>query len=330
MRGVEVTLAQFQAMEKQAAPSDLKNWRFQQALYRAYYDAYVRRRLIHETALEQRALECLRHAARDGALPAMQTAEAILDRATSEPVAADLRQRLAELAEALFQSIGMQLSVDKYRAIAVDRGASLDTADFPLNNRWWLKQRFSWLRRLPGEAERLKGLQEIVEWENPGPGGFYDDLGAPGRQPHLVPGLDYARDPGFMASPRNGYEEDSVVDEPDEKPGVYRRVSWLDHAETLFDQPLKLRYDQLDASSRYRLRVVYAGDSPKRKIRLFAEPGLEIHPFIVKPLPFQPLEFEIPAKAIQNGTLILRWEREPGLGGNGRGCQVSEVWLLRK
>lgn len=328
--GVEVTLAQFQAMEKQAAPSDLKNWRFQQALYRAYYDAYVRRRLIHETALEQRALECLRHAARDGALPAMQTAEAILDRATSEPVAADLRQRMAELAEALFQSIGMQLSVDKYRAIAVDRGASFDTADFPLNNRLWLKERFSWLRRLPGESERLNGLREIVEWENPGPGGFYDDLGAPGRQPHLVPGLDYARDPGFMESPRNGYEEDTVVDEPDEKPGVYRRVSWLDHAETLFDQPLKLRYDHLDSSSRYRLRVVYAGDSPKRKIRLFAEPGLEIHPFIVKPLPFQPLEFEIPAKAIQNGTLTLRWEREPGLGGNGRGCQVSEVWLLRK
>jgi len=30
------------------------------------------------------------------------------------------------------------------------------------------------------------------------------------------------------------------------------------------------------------------------------------------------------------GQLELRWSREPGLGGNGRGCQVSEVWLIRR
>jgi len=25
----------------------------------------------------------------------------------------------------------------------------------------------------------------------------------------------------------------------------------------------------------------------------------------------------------------LAWYREPGLGRNGRGCQVSEAWLIR-
>ena len=49
-------------MEKAAAPRDLLNWRFQQALYRAYYDAYVRSRLLHETAIEERALDRLRNA----------------------------------------------------------------------------------------------------------------------------------------------------------------------------------------------------------------------------------------------------------------------------
>ena len=44
--GVDTTLQQFQAMERAAAPRDLLNWRFQQALYRAYYDAYVRQRLL--------------------------------------------------------------------------------------------------------------------------------------------------------------------------------------------------------------------------------------------------------------------------------------------
>ncbi|MEX0979382.1 MAG: hypothetical protein WDZ48_11040, partial [Pirellulales bacterium] len=41
---VYVTLARFQAMETSASPELLANWRFQQALYRAYYDAYVRAR----------------------------------------------------------------------------------------------------------------------------------------------------------------------------------------------------------------------------------------------------------------------------------------------
>ena len=58
----------------------------------------------------------------------------------------------------------------------MDRGASLDTLDFPLNNRPWLKERFARVRQLAREAERLAGIRAIVDWENPGPGGFYDDL----------------------------------------------------------------------------------------------------------------------------------------------------------
>ena len=44
-------------LERRAPPRVLANWRFQQALYRAYYDAYVRSRLIYETDLEERALD---------------------------------------------------------------------------------------------------------------------------------------------------------------------------------------------------------------------------------------------------------------------------------
>ena len=35
-------------LERAAAPRDLLNWRFQQALYRAYYDAFVRHRFLAE------------------------------------------------------------------------------------------------------------------------------------------------------------------------------------------------------------------------------------------------------------------------------------------
>ena len=60
------TLAQFQAMEKDATPLVKLNWRFQQALYRAYYDAYDYRRLGYETQLEQQAMDILRLAPRTG------------------------------------------------------------------------------------------------------------------------------------------------------------------------------------------------------------------------------------------------------------------------
>src|SRR5882724_4857439 len=39
---VETTFQMFRDMEKHASPQVKLNWRFQQALYRAYYDSYVR------------------------------------------------------------------------------------------------------------------------------------------------------------------------------------------------------------------------------------------------------------------------------------------------
>jgi hypothetical protein len=327
---VEITLQQFRKMEQAATPQQRLNWRFQQALFRAYYDAYTRRRLSHERAVEEEALAALQKAPAVGALAAMSEAEVILLRGAAPAVASELRARIFELAEALFQSIRMQLSVPRYQAIGVDRGASLDTVDYPLNNRLWLKERFQKVRSLKSETERRAALEEVVHWTDPGPGGFYDDLGNAALQPHLVRGLPFEQDPASLRSAKVGFEGGDVPDEPDEKPEGALRVSWMDHAESLVDQPLELRYSGLDARSRYKLRVLYAGDSPKKKIRLMANGTLEIHPLMDKPFPYRPLEFDLPATATQSGTLQLRWTREPGLGGNGRGCQVSEIWLLRK
>ena len=329
-QGVETTLAEFAAMEKTASPADLKNWRFQQGLLRAYYDAYVRRRLLFETELEAAAMDTLRGANMQGTTRAMATAEGILDRASTERVADAWRVRILQLGEALFQSIGMQLSVERYQAIAVDRGAVLDTLDYPLNDRPWLEEQFGKIRQLKTEAERLKAIETITDWTNPGPGGFYDDLGNPSRQPHLVKGAGFNEDPGSMKSPRSGFEEDLVWDEPDEKPDGIRRKSWVNHAESLYDAPLQMRYEGLDPGAAYKVRVVYAGDSRKGLIRLTAKGGGEIHPLMLKPFPYKPVEFKIPRSATSPGVLTLEWTGEQGLGGNGRGCQVSEVWLIKE
>jgi hypothetical protein len=314
------TLEQFQAMEKAAAPRDLLNWRFQQALYRAYYDAYVRSRLLHETAIEERALDRLRKAKRGASLEAMADARRILDEAQEKP-SPEWRLRVYTLAEALFQSIRQQLSVSRYRAIAVGRGATLDSLEMPLNNRGWLVARFDEAKALTTEEERMALLDRILKWTDPGPGGFYDDLGNPAQQPHLVRGLSYEEDPQRLKSTMTGFG--------------YRadwRLSWMTHAESFWDTPLQMRYTSLDPSAQYRIRIVYAGDvfSMNTLIRLVANDKYEVHPPIRKESPIKPVEFDIPVEATRGGALTLTFSAPPGLGSAGRGNQIAEVWLMRK
>ncbi len=317
--GVESTLEQFQAMERTASPQVLANWRFQQGVYRAYYDAYERRRLLHETEIEQQALAELRNAKSLGSLVAMNRAEAVMDRTVTEHVAPELHARIYELAEALFNSIKMQLSVARYKAISTDRGASLDTVDVVLNNRGWLASRFTEIRKAAEEPERLKQIDQILNWEDPGPGGFYDDLGNLNRQPHLVRGLPYEKDPASLESVMVGFSYRAD-----------RRSSWWNTAESLGDTPVKMHYDDLDPGAQYTIRITYAGDSPNIKMRLVANGSIEIHPLITKPAPIHPIEFTIPKQATQSGSLDLSWYREASLGGNGRGNQVAEVWLIKQ
>jgi hypothetical protein len=212
----------------------------------------------------------------------------------------------------------MQLSVGRYRAISVDRGANLDTIDEPLNSRRWLDQQFAELRVLDREADRLRGIEAIVNRTDPGPGGFYDDLGDPTRQPHLVRGPGFARDPASLRSSRVGFGDRPAWP-----------MAWRAHAESLNDAPLQMSYTDLDPHGRYAVRVVYAGDSFRTTIRLVAD-GSEVHPPISKPDPVRPIEFDIPPEASADGELTLSWSQQPGRGGNGRGCQVAEVWLIKK
>ena len=317
--GVYETLKRFQELERNASPQLRLNWRFQQALYRAYYDAYTRARLLFETRVEDGVMNGLKGAPGEGSFAAIGRATTALGTPFSDREALGWRARVFELAEALFQSIRMQLSVPRYQAISTDRGANLDTIDMPLNNRPWLERRFIDIGKDPDEYSRLRSLNAIVHWTDPGPGGFYDDLGDPTRQPHLVRGAGYQKDPEFRESSLVGFAGNPTW-----------RTSWRTHAESLYDAPLQMHYDGLDPHAQYKLRVVYAGDSPRVHIRLVANGSTEIHPLIEKPSLIAPLEFDLPQEATAKGTLELSWYRESGLGGNGRGCQVAEVWLIRK
>ncbi len=238
-------------------------------------------------------------------------------RSLTEPVSPDRRARVFELGEALFQSVQMQLSKPKYRAIDPERGANLDTIDITLNNRDWLKAQFVSIRALPRERDWLQALDAIANRTNPGPGGFYDDLGDPANSIHLVREPSPVADPLFEKASFQGFALRTSWP-----------VAWRQYVQTFYDAPIQMRYDGLDRRARYKVRVTYSGDSPRARMKLMADDVL-VHDLLVKPEPVQPVEFPIPQQATADGSLTLKWNQEAGRGGNGRGCEVAEVWLIR-
>ncbi len=309
---VDVTLQQWRELEKLVPPATRENYRFQMGLLRAYYDAYVKRRLVHETELEALAMDVLRMQSAQGSFAALEKAESILQRACTEPVAADLKQKCEALADALFEKIGSQLDVKKHGAQSRTRGAFMDGIDAPLNHAAWLRAEYRRVRELPDEPARLEAIEQILNRTNPGPGGFYDSLGTPGGERRVVNPVPWAEDPGTMKSPRTDFPYDL------ELPG-HRDVplAWRKQKSTIFDTPLRIAYDNLDPQASYSIRAVYAGEFSKPS-SLVANDAYVIHRQLHGSRPLVQ-EFPIPPEATANGHLELVW----------RGGGVAEVWLIR-
>ncbi len=326
---IDRTLAAAQAIEKLSTPYNRLNWRYQQVLYRAYYDAYVRARANYERGNEQKAMAILGKAKKLGAGSAMDSAQSTLALTGPPPGSEPVRQRLFVLAEALFQSIRMQLSVPLYSAISVDRGANLDLIDVRINNYAWFSQQFAEIRKLPKAQAQFDRIDALVNWKSPGKNGFYDDGGDPKSRPHLTTPQNFEADPAHVNSARIGFHPEV------EAAG---RTDWCRYVETLFDTPLTFTYHALKSGSSYTLRVVFGPESANQPIHIRAiiPDPISGSPLTVaiadlksKPSPSQPLEFSIPQSAIsqREGMLSLEIFSDIGRGGNGRGCQVCEMWL---
>ena len=144
--------------------------------------------------------------ASSGSLVAMNQAEAVLDKADQVQVSPERRNRVNELQEALFQTIQMQLNSQLQRG-QPGRGTSHNTIDVPMNDRLWLKSQFKLIRAMDSEVDRIKAISALINRTDPGPGGFYDDLGDPSRQPHLVPSsVPFAENPDFRKSTFTGFD----------------------------------------------------------------------------------------------------------------------------
>ncbi|MBI2422268.1 MAG: hypothetical protein HYV27_05505 [Candidatus Hydrogenedentes bacterium] len=312
---VEGTLLEWQRLEKEY-PRLAPNWRWQMFLVRAYYDAYVRRRLLNESELEREANAVMAQAAILGADRAIDDALEMLQRVETAPVSPELRARIVQLSEDLWQSIGLQSSVKKYRASGAERGCFLDFVDYPLNNRWWLEDEFSRVRALPSEAEKIARLVQLATWENPGPGSCYDDIGNTAKSPHVLRSEEVITEPGEEAQPG------PMLSWWDE--GMSRaRLSW----QCSMSWPEAVVYEGLEPKATYVVRTGGYGQC------LLKIDGERVQPTVDGKEMGEFKEFPVPPQHYSNDRkLVLTFDAPTDEGRlNWRQhSRLSEMWLLKQ
>lgn len=326
---VEQTLMQWKALERKATPDMMKDFRFQMCLLRAYYDAYVQRRLIRETAMETQARQILEDATAETAHLAVLKARMELDRIDDERTGQSLKEKCFVLADSLYSSIGAQLTIEKHGAMP-GRGNFLDNIDIPLTEAPWLHDQLNGIEQIADDHQRLQKIKEVLHRTDPGPGGFYDHFGNVQSKHRIISDKAFEDDPGSLRSPRISFGVGVIgqewVHEVQSKgfSGQVTPAAWMSQINTLYDTPLKIKYADLDTTASYKMRVTYTGRF-RSQLKLVANDDFIIHDFMQtgeRPV----YEFDIPKEATATGQLVFTWT----CGEGQRGAQVCEVWLIRK
>ena len=344
---VETCLRQWEMMESRLCAFGRDNYRFEMGLLRAYYDAYQKERLIWETHLQNQALHALRRCRTNGVAKAIDEALMIFNQASAQPVCPTYRQRIQELADSLFQHIGMQLTETHHGALHWGRGGFVECMDIPLNDaRYWqyvlppIKDAHKPNEILasanpsaPGdkagilfdseESYRISLLEALLDRTNPGPGGFYDNMGSWSSWTRIQNPTDYPSDPGFLRGALSSF----VMQTPHAAYDAYHMpLAWQWNGCAMYMTPLIVRYEGLDIEAEYLLRVTYLGYFGQH-VKLSAANGdCMIHDYIATDRKIMTTDFVLPKASYADGSLELRFTALDG----ERGVSVAEIWILKQ
>lgn len=307
--GIHGTLELWKELDERN-PQLRDNWRWHMNLLRAYYDMFVQHKVHFESEAEREVLDELRMASEVGSKMAMARAEGKLtsgrfgsDSSSAEPI--------IELCDALFESIQLQTSVEKHSASGAERGAFLDFIDRPLNNAWWLEDELEKVRAMDSEKEKIARLLLIANWETPGRGSYYDDIGNVAKSPRVVKGVSNALE--RHAGPTHWWMDD----------GMSR--ARLSH-QTSMDWPEAVVYEGVDAGAEYVIRTTGVGQG------LLRIDGERVKPYLDGRELGEFKEFRVPADALADRKLVVTWDRptdEAHLNWREQ-SRVCEIWLLKQ
>jgi len=312
-----------QAGEKMPAEIMAKNWLWRMFMQKAALDKYIQLAVRQQMELQQRledsASNALKNIASNLEIDKMLT---WFDDLKETPAMIRLREEAGRLGEESNRLFGV-------------RSEGYFNLEHDFIGLGWFRRQLERAREASGTT-RAELLAMIADYENPGEGGFYDNLGTYNHAPHLVFGYPYDHGQPYvseMLSEANRPSQRSMHFTQDEDQGV-----------TLF-------YRDLDPQAHYRVRFTfvrpwyqerYAFRMNQNSQRIYADD------FILADnleLPLQRSDFftfDIPPAATQDGELSLRLERAPEVARGSRveieqwrnsggwGTIVSEVWLMRE
>lgn len=199
----------------------------------------------------------------------------------------------------------------------------------------WLKRQLQRAQASSGD-EQKELLSLITDYENPGKGGFYDNLGTANCAPNVVKGYPYDHGQPYvpqMLDEGNRHSQRSMHFTQDEAEGV------------------TLHYPELDPNANYKIRFTfvrpwfqerYSMRMNQKSQAIFADDILLSEGVV---LPFQMSDFftfDIPTTATKDGQLTIQLKKaadvangdrvtvEQWRNSGGWGTLVSEVWLIKK
>ena len=205
------------------------------------------------------------------------------------------KDELKRLAQRIYELAGIELK-------AVNR------LDMCITDLDWIMNELKKSLQLEDVDQVRSRIKEILDYENPGPGGFYDNAGEPGQQPHLV-----QRE--WVSRHVNLHNVTS-----DMKPSQYV------HLFAPGKKGITFKYTSLDPNAQYRVKVTYLADDwgIGGVQQLFANNYL-IHDYIEMPWgEVKQFTFDIPRSLYENGSLELKFISE-----KSKYVVISEIWLLK-
>ena len=292
------------------------NWRWTMWQLRGLLDSAAQRKqmLADETRRAVHAL--LTDALHDGhdLVERVRTACDMLDLRQRETSLEWLKAEIRDLDNLLHYQIGVRLP-------------AVDNLDLELSNLGWEQARL----RAALEAHRsnpssdLSALEKAVRlclhYEDPGPGGFYDDCGHIGRDPHFVGGHRLPIAQGLDAHNR---------------PSANTMAIGLGGGSDIV-----FAYHGLDPNADYQVRLTLVCPDSEETRSLAAPPsgraklcagqrlyagGFLVHDDLVLPhRTARQFTFDLPRQAYSDGRLELRFVRAT----NSHIAAVSEIWLLK-
>jgi len=301
------------------------NYRFQMYLLRAMADFYIQEKqklelkkvfeiedLLKNATISEKHLQNLLNAS----LPIEET---FLN---------ELYQQCLSLGDSLYLKIGLQLSVSKHLNIAWNRGAFLDTLHLSTTNLPYYQNKISEIISMKDNSQKESKLKELQEDLSPKNLICSENYIAHHHQLPKANDLGKESDPAFYKTYFNNFAVHllHLGDKEASKLGAINR-NWLSQISSRYDEPLKLKFANLDKNKKYSLEATctkqYFGDSHltfKDANGAVLQKEVLINTWVSK------IKFTIPTASIEQGNLNLVITSPNGeLGPNIAYIKIMEI-----